>query len=117
MRQLTVNGKISGWLADNSLAPICWRKIVFTLYLVLTAIDCGAASPYVDVVDLWVRLPVGSALGAVIFEAQVFAQIWVVDDLALGELAGSRGKSQGIGIGAGTTSLEATATIVSSRWA
>lgn len=117
MRQLTVNRKISGWLANNGLAPICWRKIIFTLYLVLTAIDCGAASPYVDMVDLWVRLPVGGALGAVIFEAQVFAQVWVVYDLALVELAGRRGKSQGISIGASTTSLETTATIVSSRWA
>lgn len=117
MRQLTVNRKISRWLANDGLAPICWRKIIFTLYLVLTAIDCGAASPYIDMVDLWVRLPVGGALGAVIFEAQVLAQVWVVDDLTLVEFSGCRGKSQGIGIGASTTSLEATATIVSGRWA
>jgi len=116
MHQLTVNGKVSGRLSYDGLCPIAGREIVLALDLLLSAIHSLATSPHIDVVDARASTPVGGALGAVIFKPQVLARVWIVDDLTLCELAGRRGKCQGIGVGARAASLEATATVVSGCW-
>jgi len=110
-----VHWEILARLSHDSLAPLCWRKIVLTLDLFLATIHSSTASPEIDVVDARASFPVRVALSAEVLEAQVLFRVRIVYDLTLVELARGRGKGQGVGIGARTASLETTAAVVGSR--
>jgi hypothetical protein len=84
---------------------------VFTLDLVLAAIDSATANPNVNVPDA--TLPIISAGFAVVFMSQVLLEMVRVDDFADVQLAVRSGQCEGIAVCASAASEAATALRIS----